>query len=853
MRVPLLALGALLATSVRAQLPLSFSGNAGDACVPAQDPFIQAWPGTGDPASSVRFAWSATNTTNDPVPLQVSVYRDAYFVGTTLVNEVLEYSFSIVATPNGTSAGADIWPCAYNSFEQGRAHSIRVSGPTGSCTAFSITVEDSPGAFGNDAEPNNSSSQFIIAAPNTYYEGHLRYNGTTDGDGYRIDLPANGVLRIEFEGEQPSSSTLQSVQLQLRFTSSVLRYTTAVPLGADRSPLSTNVDIPCMGSEGVYNLSLAASSGCDISYRFRYVVLPTAFPTDAEPNNGTPGSGGSPVAHDTYQDGQINFDFQGGNDLFNIVAPFNGVMNFEVQAEHAGAAPGSMEFRVYTSAGSTIQLVTVPAGANGVPQTTTFSIPCRSFATDYDIGINGVTCGVSYRWKYWMSPPVFANDAEPNNSGGGSTEADNTWYEGQIGFDNQTDDDIYNLVPPSNGIMNIEVEAEHAGATEGTLEVTLLTTAGTTIQQWIVPVGASGVALPSTLSRTCRSSTTDYDLRFRDITCGTSYRWRYVMTPPVFANDLEPNNSTPGTPIVLANASQEGQIGFDNQTDDDYYAFTHPGGPWSITVSAEHAGTGEGSVNMVVINNPGTVFGTFTVPAGGSSTPLTNTFTIPSLPAGTIYRIRMSDVTCGVSYRFHCYDADNDGTCDGLDLCAGGPEPGTACDDGTACTINDVVQSDCSCAGTPVNPDDGDPCTVDTCDPLLGVINTFQDSDNDGTCDANDVCANSPEPGQACDDGNAATINDVVDGNCTCAGTLLPGDCLGVPGGSALPGTPCNDNSLCTTNDTWDANCNCVGTPVDPNDNNACTIDSCDPLLGVIHTPVTGTPAPWTPAIRSLA
>ncbi|HRO99211.1 MAG TPA: hypothetical protein PLN54_07220, partial [Flavobacteriales bacterium] len=64
---------------------------------------------------------------------------------------------------------------------------------------------------------------------------------------------------------------------------------------------------------------------------------------------------------------------------------------------------------------------------------------------------------------------------------------------------------------------------------------------------------------------------------------------------------------------------------------------------------------------------------------------------------------------------------------------------------------------------------------MDTCDPVLGVINTFQDSDSDGTCDANDVCPGGPEPGTACDDGNAGTINDVVGSNCVCAGTPVSG------------------------------------------------------------------------------
>ncbi len=52
-------------------------------------------------------------------------------------------------------------------------------------------------------------------------------------------------------------------------------------------------------------------------------------------------------------------------------------------------------------------------------------------------------------------------------------------------------------------------------------------------------------------------------------------------------------------------------------------------------------------------------------------------------------------------------DSDGDGVVDCLDQCPGGPEPGTACDDGNGSTINDVITGDCLCAGTPVT------CTTD--------------------------------------------------------------------------------------------------------------------------------------------
>lgn len=53
------------------------------------------------------------------------------------------------------------------------------------------------------------------------------------------------------------------------------------------------------------------------------------------------------------------------------------------------------------------------------------------------------------------------------------------------------------------------------------------------------------------------------------------------------------------------------------------------------------------------------------------------------------------------------------------------------------------------------------------------------DSDDDGVCDADDICPNFDDSliGQPCDDNNPDTINDVFGSNCLCAGTTNTDDC----------------------------------------------------------------------------
>ncbi|MFK7936918.1 MAG: GEVED domain-containing protein [Saprospiraceae bacterium] len=106
-------------------------------------------------------------------------------------------------------------------------------------------------------------------------------------------------------------------------------------------------------------------------------------------------------------------------------------------------------------------------------------------------------------------------------------------------------------------------------------------------------------------------------------------------------------------------------------------------------------------------------------------------------------------------------DSDNDGVCNDDDCRPNNPNissPGDACNDGNPNTTNDRIQADCGCRGT----------TTDLC------ANAGGDSDGDGVCNNDDCEPNNPNissEGDACNDGNPNTTNDVIKANCVCAGT----------------------------------------------------------------------------------
>ena len=158
------------------------------------------------------------------------------------------------------------------------------------------------------------------------------------------------------------------------------------------------------------------------------------------------------------------------------------------------------------------------------------------------------------------------------------------------------------------------------------------------------------------------------------------------------------------------------------------------------------------------------------------------------------------------------------GACTELPLLDGSP-----CNDQNACTGGDTCLAG-ACGGTMMTCDDGNPCTADSCDAGLGcqtdTVAGGTDCDDGDPCTWQDQCAGGLCTGEplTCDDGNPCT-NDICDGALGCT---YP----------ATPGSPaCNDGDGCTTGDQC-ANGVCGGVPLDCDDGNPCTDDSCDGATG---------------------
>jgi hypothetical protein len=697
------------------------------------------------------------------------------------------------------------------------------------CTQYSLSYQMLAPVYADDAEPNSTLSTSDTASAGNN-DGTINFAYGDNSDYYRLVLADDGKLLINWSAEN-AGPTASTADLNLYNINGSFLQSWNVPVGANGTAESQTVEIECRGNEQLYYL-LISSNACGTSYRFTYNVESPLYADDDETGNGNDSQGVSDtVAVNLPHEGRINFYYDDNADYYRLVLNDDGVLNIHTKAEHPSASTtDSLTLNLYNINGSYLKTWRVPVGASSVAANGLATIECRGNEQLYYLLIQSDACGVSYRFSYDVSPPLYADDAEGGDGndsfGPADTVAVNVPHEGRINFYYDDNADYYRLLLNDDGVLNIHTKAEHPSASiTDSLTMNLYNINGSYLQTWRVPVGANSAPANGLATTPCKGNEQLYYLHIQSDACGASYQFSYDVSSPEFGDDMEPNNGTASAQVIdLDQHAVDGRINFYYDDNGDYFKIVLPAqGAITMDILAERPGDA-GSMPLNMYNVNGSFLESSTVAVGGGSSPASTTFTSAVRPAGTYY-ILFTGAPCGTSYQIQCNDADNDGTCNYFDLCPNGPEPGTACDDGTACTIGDVIDANCNCTGTPVLVDDSDPCTLDACDAQNGVTHIFQDADGDGTCDANDLCSNGPEPGTSCDDGNSATINDIIGANCQCTGTLLGTDCEGVPGGPAVPGTTCNDNDACTTGDVYDANCQCAGTFADADGDGTCDAD----------------------------
>lgn len=174
-----------------------------------------------------------------------------------------------------------------------------------------------------------------------------------------------------------------------------------------------------------------------------------------------------------------------------------------------------------------------------------------------------------------------------------------------------------------------------------------------------------------------------------------------------------------------------------------------------------------------------------------------------------------------------CNDGNTctDDSCDPqTGACVATPNDNNTCSDGNACTVGDFCAGGaCKAGATAPSCDDGDPCTVDSCDPKTGCVHSPKCSDGNActvdTCDSSNGKCGTSVPA-ICDDGNPCTV-----------------DSCNTQSGCQHIQKNCDDGNACTTDTCSDGECRHSGTICA--DSDPCTTDACIIPFGCVFAPIT--------------
>jgi len=148
------------------------------------------------------------------------------------------------------------------------------------------------------------------------------------------------------------------------------------------------------------------------------------------------------------------------------------------------------------------------------------------------------------------------------------------------------------------------------------------------------------------------------------------------------------------------------------------------------------------------------------------------------------------------------------------------------CDDEDVCTINDKCNEGECFGGSPVDCNDSNICTTDWCHPVDGCAHDLNGvpCNDDDLCTTDDHCHLGDCIGSGnltCDDGNVCTDD-----------ACIPATGCSFTNNQAA----CSDGNACTTGDSC-ANGWCLsGGPLDCDDEDPCTVDTCDSQDGCIYS-----------------
>ncbi|MBK7108124.1 MAG: T9SS type A sorting domain-containing protein [Bacteroidetes bacterium] len=312
-------------------------------------------------------------------------------------------------------------------------------------------------------------------------------------------------------------------------------------------------------------------------YTLKNTSFPVTYENDVESNDVA--ANAVSISENSTIEGHIGYYTDGARDLddwYEITTTEDGILNFSL----TGSLAQNTYMYIYDTDGTTSLVSdysTVPFSISRNDLAAgTYYLRVRMYYSD---GYN------NYSITNTLTPPVEANDSEPNNVVGSAiTIAANSTIEGHIGYytDGARDlDDWYEITTTEDGNLNFSLTGSLAQNTY----MYIYDTDGTT------SLVSDYSTVPFSISRNDLAAGTYY-LRVRMYYSSgyNTYSITNTLTPPAEANDPEPNNVVATASPLETNVTVEGHIGYYNsgiRDQYDYYAITlSSSGDLTLTVDA---------------------------------------------------------------------------------------------------------------------------------------------------------------------------------------------------------------------------------------------------------------------------
>jgi gliding motility-associated-like protein len=525
-----------------------------------------------------------------------------------------------------------------------------------------------------EQEPNNTFDQANFVPINISMTGVTCAYPTTDF--YKIYIPKDGTLRIitSISANSPTPTTLNFSL----FSRTRNLFNDQYPhVGANGNAVSDTLYWSCLAADSFYIEVWCGTVGFSycFNYTFTYTILQPQYANGQEPNDNF--AQATPLAVSTNATGHLGFRNEPGypnyaedNDFYKIVLPKDGILRVITSSDYTISPAHHSNITLYSKTGNPFASQYPNVGPFDNPTSDTMYWYCLSADTMYlRIYLTNINdCGFSYQLRYDVLPPVFLNDPEPNNTVALATNLPyNTTAQGHLGFTNEPgshiDEDYYRVVLPQDGRIMVIIQAEYASSNITHLNLSIKDKNGGYLNDQYPAVGANHIPVTDTFYWGCLAADTFYLRLFINNVndCGITYSIKYLVLPPVFGNDIEPNNNFAQAEYVPLNTNADAHICFHTIfsninicNGDDYFKIylPHPG-DLKLVTSAEMPYTPYGPLNLAVYNGNFNLLAIKYPHIGANSVPITDTIDFGCAASDTFFfHFFINNVfDCNISYR----------------------------------------------------------------------------------------------------------------------------------------------------------------------------------------------------------